>query len=321
MLSLPDFKEKTVIFALLSRDDKLSFKNDNIIIKSGNVIKHQSSCYRLFALFIVGHATVTTGLLQRAKKFGFSIVFLTHNLKTYACWNNKVEGNILLRKKQYSYNGLEVAKNLVLNKISQQIYTLEKIRNKTDSLQNSILSLNSYKEKLNQLESYELNDILGLEGISSKIYFSEVFADINWTGRKPRVKHDITNCLLDIGYTLLFNFIEALLNLYGFDVYKGVYHQEFYQRKSLVCDLVEPFRTLIDYRIRKAYALGQIKNDDFCVIQGQYKLKTGKSTEYSQWLLQELLDYKQEIFLYIQSYYRAFIRSKPFDEYPVFKLC
>ena len=74
MLSLPDFEEKTVIFALLSRDDKLSFKNDNVIIKNDGVIKHQSSCYRLFALFIVGHATITTGLLQRAKKFGFSIV-------------------------------------------------------------------------------------------------------------------------------------------------------------------------------------------------------------------------------------------------------
>ena len=51
---------------------------------------------------------------------------------------------------------------------------------------------------------------------------------------------------MDIGYTYLFNFIDALLRLYGFDTYLGFYHKEFYQRKSLVCDVVEPFRCIID---------------------------------------------------------------------------
>ena len=78
MLSLPDFREKQIILALLSHGDKMSFKNDNIIITNEDKkIKHQSTCYRLFSLFVVGHFTVTTGLLQRAKKFGFSIVFRT----------------------------------------------------------------------------------------------------------------------------------------------------------------------------------------------------------------------------------------------------
>ena len=71
MLSAPDFEQKQIVLALLSHEDKLSFKNDNIIIKSSDgKIKHQSTCYRLFALFIVGHVSVTSGLLQRAKKFG-----------------------------------------------------------------------------------------------------------------------------------------------------------------------------------------------------------------------------------------------------------
>jgi CRISPR-associated protein Cas1 len=226
-----------------------------------------------------------------------------------------------LRKKQYSYDGLEIARLLVLNKISQQINTLKKIRDKNKSLDTSLEKLITYKQKLISHDQFDLNDILGIEGIASKTYFSEMFNVIDWKGRKPRVKHDMVNFLLDLGYTLLFNFIESLLNLYGFDVYKGVYHQEFYQRKSLVCDLVEPFRTLIDYRIRKAFTLGQVKEDDFYITHGQYTLKNNKSPEYSQWLLQELLDNKDEIFLFIQSYYRSFIRSKSFEEYPVFKTC
>ena len=317
MLSLPDFKEKQIVFALLSHGEKLSFKNDNLVIldKDKN-IKHQSSCYRLFALFVVGHYTITTGLLTRAKKFGFSIVFMNHSLKPYASWNAGTEGNVLLRKKQYSYEDLDIALRLVSNKIENQIKTLQKIREKEDQLKLAIQSLGQYKRKLLLSEDLSSKEILGLEGIASKVYFQALFKDYNWIARRPRVKMDMTNCLLDIGYTLLFNFIDGLLNLYGFDVYQGVYHKEFYQRKSLVCDLVEPFRPIIDYRIRKAYKLNQIKEEDFIISQGQYRLFGKKSLPYLGFLIESLILNKVGIFKYIQSYYRAFIRCKVIEEYP-----
>ena len=321
MLSLPDFKEKQLIFALLSHGEKLSFKNDNIVIldKDKN-IKHQSSCYRLFSLFVVGHYTITTGLLARAKKFGFSIVFMNHSLKPYAYWNAGTEGNVLLRKKQYNYKSLDIALNLVSNKIGNQIQTLQKIRNKEDQLKFTIKSLKKYKNKLLSSKKLSCKETLGLEGIASKIYFQALFKDHNWKARRPRVKMDMTNCLLDIGYTLLFNFIEGLLNLYGFDVYKGVYHKEFYQRKSLVCDLVEPFRPIIDYRIRKAYKLNQIKKDDFIRSQNQYRLFGKKSLPYLAFLIESLMSSKADIFKYMQSYYRAFIRGKTIEEYPYYDI-
>ena len=93
----------------------------------------------------------------------------------------------------------------------------------------------------------------------TKVYFRK----LKWERRMPRCKNDIPNLLLDIGYTYLFNFIESLLSIYGFDLYCGVHHTFFYQRKSLVCDLVEPFRCIIDQRIRKAYTLKQVNEDDF----------------------------------------------------------
>jgi len=319
MLSFPDFKEKQILFALLSHGDKLSFKNDNIVIldKEKN-IKHQSSCYRLFSLFVIGHYTITTGLLARAKKFGFSIVFMNHSLKPYAYWNAGTEGNVLLRKKQYEYDSLDIALRLVSNKIENQIKTLHKIRNKEDQVKFAIKSPKGYKNKL--VSGLSCKEILGSEGIASKVYFQTLFKDYHWIARMPRVKMDMTNCLLDIGYTLLFNFVEGLLNLYGFDVYKGVYHKEFYQRKSLVCDLVEPFRPLIDYRIRKAYRLNQIKKQDFIISQNQYKLFGKKSLPYLGFLIESLIINKAEIFKYMQSYYRAFIRSKMIEEYPYYNI-
>lgn len=86
MLSAPDFQQKQIIFAMLSHGEKLSFKNDNIVVTNDEGIRFQTTCYKLFAVFIVGHITITSGLLQRAKKFGFSIVLLTHGLSPYGSW-------------------------------------------------------------------------------------------------------------------------------------------------------------------------------------------------------------------------------------------
>lgn len=135
-----------------------------------------------------------------------------------------------------------------------------------------------------------------------------------------RAKHNTINVILDIGHTLLFYIIESMLNLYGFDIYKGVYHQNFYVRKSLIRDLQEPFRCIIDKQVKKAYGLGKIKDDDFIFEKGQYKLKYNKAEEYTRWLLTAILDYKGDIFSYCQQYYRGFIRSKPIDDYPIFHL-
>jgi CRISPR-associated protein Cas1 len=318
MMSLPDFKQKQIIIALLNHGEKLSFKNDNLVIadKEGK-IKHQSTCYRLFALFVVGNISVTSGLLQRSKKFGFSITFLSYGLIPYGVWQYKTEGNFLLRQKQYAYKGNAIALHIVQNKIDQQIIHLQKRRDKPPALTKAIDKLRDYRGRLLD-ESLDFQEILGVEGVASRLYFAHMFDNITWNGRTPRTKKDITNLLLDIGYMQLFHLIDAMLNLYGFDTYKGIYHKEFYQRKSLVADIIEPFRPIVDYRIRKAYNLGQINPDDFDFINGQYRLFGDKAKPYTKWLLEAILEYKNEMFLYIQQYYRAFMQERTIGAYPMF---
>lgn len=318
MMSLPDFKQKQIIFALLSMGEKLSFKNDNIVITDiDGEIKHQSTCYRLFALFIVGHISITSGLLQRSKKFGFSITMFSYGFIPYGTWQYKTEGNFLLRQKQYTYSSNDIARHLVDNKIHRQLHYLQKRRDKSDNLKNAIEHIKHYQSLLAD-QSLSSQEILGIEGVSSRLYFAHIFDNIEWNGRSPRSKKDIVNLLLDIGYMKLFHIIDAMLNLYGFDTYKGVYHKEFYQRKSLVADIIEPFRSIIDYAIRKAFNLGQINIDDFDYRDGQYRLFGDKSKPYIALLLNAILEYKDEIFLYIQQYYRAFMRDRPISGYPMF---
>lgn len=315
MLTLPDFVEKKIVIAFPKNGDKISFKNDNLLITDNfNHIKLQLSCYKLFALFIVGGFTLTSGLIEKSKKFGFSIIFFTYNFKVYSGINFKMEGNTLLRKKQYTTERTtEIAKCIIINKIENQRNILKKTRNPENA--EGLIILNDRIMKLLRNE-YDIYEIMGIEGIAAKVYFKRLFKEVDWKGRQPRVKRDKINLLLDIGYTVLFNFIEALLNIYGFDIYKGNLHKEFYQRKSLVCDMVEPFRPIIDYRIRKGYNLGQFNNYNFSVNNQQYSLDWKNSADFVNIILSELMEHKSMIFLYIQSYYRWFMKEKSITEFP-----
>ena len=319
MLSFRDFEKKQIAIALVSRGEKISFKNDNIVIKDENgKIRHQSSCYRLFALFVIGHYTLTTGILLKAKRFGFGIFLLSHSLKPFGSWLSGAEGNTLLRQKQYFYDKNEIANYIVMLKISQQIEYLNIRRDKPERLISAIKKLKIYKNSLKEL-NLNTDTLLGIEGSASRIYFKSMFDNIDWQSRRPRVKNDIANLLLDIGYTQLFNFIDALLNLYGFDTYKGVYHREFYQRKSLVCDLVEPFRPIVDYEVRKLFTLNRVDTTDFTKIDGRYMLFNKNAQKYTSFLLKNLMEHKELMFKFIRKYYLAFIREYKIEQFPKIK--
>lgn len=320
MMSTRDFEHKQIAFVFTTDGEKISFKNDNLIVtdKDGKV-KHQSTCYRLFALFICGDFCMTSGILERSKKFGFTIVFMSPNLRITSIMPSKAEGNVLLRKKQYSYDKTEIASHVIANKIHNQIFLLKKKRKKTEEEKEVIAKLEQYEKDVLQ-PNLSVQEIMGIEGISAKLYFNTLFAEYNWQARLPRVKNDITNTLMDIGYTILFNIVNALLEMYGFDVYVGILHTQFFHRKSLVCDLEEPFRPIVDAAILKAMNLGQINEKDFWKNQNQYILPWKNSKKYVGIILEALLEYKNEIFIYLQSYYRAFMRDKPIEEFPVFEM-
>lgn len=315
MITKPDFIEKKIILVFPCKGDKISFKNDNIVILDGNdKIKMQLTCYKLFAIFIVGGFTITTGIIEKSKKFGFSIVFFTVSFKMYSSINFRTEGNTLLREKQYTTSmSNKISKEIIINKISNQRDMLKKLRD--TSIVDGIMNLDIVIDKLvrNEYDNYE---IMGMEGTTAKVYFNRMFKDYEWKGRQPRAKRDRINLLLDIGYTVLFNYLEAILNIYGFDIYKGNLHQEFYMRKSLVCDIIEPFRPIVDYEIRKALNLKQIDDLSYHINQGQYQLQWKDSEKFISIILKAIMSYKEEIFVYIQQYYRWFMKGKEIKLFP-----
>jgi CRISPR-associated protein Cas1 len=317
MLSLPDFKNKNIIICFSLEGQKVSFRNENVIVADAesNVIM-QATCHRIFSLWIVGHCTITTVLMEKSRKHGFSIFLLSPSFKPNGVMNSTSEGNFLLRRKQYAYTGTDIAALLVANKIRNQQALLKSVRRKSKSLSDSIPLLEGYIAKCHNASDYR--SIMGVEGSASRVYFSEWFFELPWKGRKPRTKIDMINAVLDIGYTYLFNLMDCMLNLYGFDIYQGVYHRNFYMRKSLVCDLVEPFRCIVDRLVKRAFNLKQVKEDHFNVVDGRYLLSIEHNKTYAKWIMNGILEHKVDIFNYVQAFYRSFMREKAIDEYPQF---
>lgn len=276
--------------------DKLSFSNDNIVIKDlNNKVKNQMTFHLLFSIFVVGGYTLTSKLVEEAKKYGVSIYLLNTSLKPVGEFSSALESNTILRKKQYLLsNELDISKKIIKNKINNQKEALKRIRNNHKDL-------NKYLLKIDKVKTIE--ELMGIEGMCAKLYFNNMFDKIAWKRRAPRTKEDIVNFLLDIGYTFLFNFVDANLKMYGFDLYKGNLHQEFYKRKSLVCDLVEPFRPLVDLKVRKMFNLNQIDTGDFIYKNGMYSLKINCNQKYSSEFLKLIYENRNIIFEYIKKYY------------------
>jgi CRISPR-associated protein Cas1 len=254
--------------------------------------------------------------MEKSRKHGFSIFLLSNGFRPNGVMNSTSEGNFLLRSKQYAYKGNDIAAHLVANKIRNQQSLLKSVRRKSLSLKESIPILENYIANCTKASDYR--SIMGIEGAASRIFFSEWFHELPWKGRKPRTKIDIINAVLDIGYTYLFNLMDCMLNLYGFDIYQGVYHRNFYMRKSLVCDLVEPFRCIVDRHIKKAFNLRQINEDHFKMVHGRYILSIEHNKAYAKWIMSGILEHKLDIFNYVQAYYRSFMREKAATDYPQF---
>ncbi|MDD6338486.1 MAG: type V CRISPR-associated endonuclease Cas1 [Lentisphaeria bacterium] len=320
MMSRPDFLYKQVIFYSALDKDVLSFRADNLLITdSQKNVRLQHSCHKTFALFIIGNITITSVLLKKAKAFGFPIFLLGSNFHLDSVIGNIAEGNTPLRKKQYSAGSLAniIARNLIEQKIRNQAALLRKNRPPSVLDRATANDLDLIAEDLP-----ENADLLrGKEGAASHLFFQVYFKNLDWKRRAPRCKEDTTNLLLDIGYTYLFNFMESLLALYGFDIYCGVFHTFFYHRKSLVCDIVEPFRCIIDHRIRKAHALSQINPDDFFYEKDHWELMYAKQIKYIRLFMKDILERKEELFLFVRQYYLWFMQDNPqTNSFPVFHI-
>lgn len=115
----------------------------------------------------------------------------------------------------------------------------EKIRQQSISLK----TINCEEDKtLSQfIEEVELDDITNREGHAAKYYFNRIFG--NHFNRNEDCK---INKYLNYGYTLILSQFNRVIVSKGYLTQLGIHHKNPFNPFNLSCDLMEPFRPLVD---------------------------------------------------------------------------
>lgn len=90
----------------------------------------------------------------------------------------------------------------------------------------------------------EPGDITNREGHAAKVYFNAIFY--------PDYSRDdlcVENAALNYGYAIILSCINRIIVSCGYSTQLGIFHKNTYNQFNLGCDLMEPFRPLVDYKV------------------------------------------------------------------------
>jgi CRISP-associated protein Cas1 len=194
-------------------------------------------------------------------------------------------GTIKLRRAQYKAinkkKGHKIAILVITNNLNNKISVLRRIsrnnENLTEDLKPHIEDISKYSghELISNLKNIstslttEARDkLLGFEATFTKCYYEGVRAVLqkyNWSfdKRSRRPAQDPYNALLNYGYAILQSQIWYIVQVSGLDTHAGFFHSDKNNRLSLVLDIIEIFRPIIDEIVLRMIIEGKIKEEDF----------------------------------------------------------
>lgn len=162
---------------------------------------------------------------------------------------------------------LDFTKKIITSKIKNQIVILRRYdKSKQDDIKDIISSLNKYISEIQNCTS--INEILGFEGTSAKLYFSGlsklVHDDFCFDKRSKRPPKDPFNALISYGYSLLYNEVVLALNQVGLNSHAGFIHQNKLGHAALASDLMEQWRgPIVDSLVMKLINNNLVSISDF----------------------------------------------------------
>jgi len=135
--------------------------------------------------------------------------------------------------------------------------------------------------------------VMGLEGTAGRVYFGclskLVPKPYRFDGRSRHPARDEFNAMLNYSYGVLYALVERACICAGLDPFVGFLHTDNYNKKSLVYDLIEPFRILGDRTTLLLFTGRRVQKEFFESVPGGIALaQPGRAVLIEQ--LNERLD-------------------------------
>lgn len=98
------------------------------------------------------------------------------------------------------------------------------------------------------MENVEIGDLSNREGHAAKVYFNNIFYK-NFS----RNENSVLNASLNYGYTLILSQFNRIVVGSGYLTQLGIHHKGQFNPFNFSCDLMEPFRYIVDQFAIKIY--------------------------------------------------------------------
>jgi len=231
-------------------------EGDCLLIRRGETVFKRVRIGELDQVLLFGRVELSSGAVAVLARKGIDVVYLTQHGTFRARLVTHGSNNVELRLTQMRRAGdpqfaAGIARSIVLGKVKHQRQVLLRAQRRLRD-PNVAQVLGRMRVIVEQLpRETDVDRLRGIEGQAAALYFS-VFGrlirtgDFVFTHRNRRPPRDPVNATLSFGYALLTNMAESEVARCGLDPMIGFFHQPAYGRPSLVLDVIEEFRPLID---------------------------------------------------------------------------
>ena len=227
-----------------------SDKENFIVYKNQKPVK-RIPFYKVKQVILTPGNTVSTSALFWCSVYNVNLMMASNTGRPLSMMLPLTSSaHVKTRIKQYEayYNskGVEIARAILSAKIRNQTALLEKYGFNGRKL--------SIVEKLSKVDGEKIDDIrpklMGIESRCSKVYFGyfkTLFPDFLQTPKRMKYNaEDPLNNVLNLGYEVLKGEVYRGVMYAHLDPYLGYLHSIQFAKPSLVCDIQEIFRGLID---------------------------------------------------------------------------
>lgn len=219
---------------VITKQAKISYKNRFLVVKQDIDEKyiHLSEIDTIIVDSI--SVSISSYLLKELADNKINIIFCDdkHNpygeLQPFYSRHNSSK-KILEQVKWTNKEKDLVWQTIVKNKILNQALLLKKIKSKQHDL------ITSY------IKEVTIGDKTNREGHAAKVYFNSLFGTSFVRGNNDKI-----NVSLNYGYAILLSTVSKEIVNNGYLTQLGIHHKNEFNPYNLACDLMEPFRIIID---------------------------------------------------------------------------
>ncbi len=230
------------------------------------------------SIIISNKAMISTQAISLALENNIDLVFLDkYGFPIGRVWFSKMGSTALIRRKQLeaanNEQGIRFVIDMVKQKLNNQIAFLKKLKyarpEKKELFEAPVHTIQGSLEALSH-DQINLEDsralIMGLEGAAGRAYFScisKIMTEkFQFKGRSRRPALNPFNAALNYCYGVLYSKVEKACIIAGLDPFVGFMHTDNYNKKSLVFDLIEPFRIFAD-QVAVYFFTGKKAKDEY----------------------------------------------------------